>query len=140
MVHYIHIYINLSLSLSLSLSFSLSIYMYIVFMCHYLFYLELLKAVHGGISLMSSSLVLQQCPTCLVRQILIVFEMGGRTATVLWDVASRICSIQLAALVKFCLPDVDTDFFDIVAAVRHISTRPVYHLSRLRASNVDRLN
>ena len=27
---------------------------------------------------MSSSLLLQQCPACLVRLILIVFRMGGR--------------------------------------------------------------
>ena len=34
--------------------------------------------VHGSISLMSSSLLLQQCPACLVRLTCIVFVMGGR--------------------------------------------------------------
>ena len=35
------------------------------------------EGVHST-SLMSSSLLLQQCPACLVRLILIVFVMGGR--------------------------------------------------------------
>ena len=34
--------------------------------------------VHRSTSLMSSSLLLQQCPACLVRLTLIVFEIGGR--------------------------------------------------------------
>ena len=34
--------------------------------------------VHRSISLMSSSLFLQQCPACLVRLTRIVFVMGGR--------------------------------------------------------------
>ena len=34
--------------------------------------------VHGSTSLMSSSLLLQQCPTCLVRLAWKVFVMGGR--------------------------------------------------------------
>ena len=44
---------------------------------------------------MSSSLLFQECPTCLVRLIWMVlrWEVGGRTASVLWDVASRIYSI-----------------------------------------------
>ena len=33
---------------------------------------------HKSTSLMSSSLLLQQCPACLVRLIWIVFEIGGR--------------------------------------------------------------
>ena len=33
--------------------------------------------VHGSTSLMSSSLLLQQCPACLVRLTCIVFVMGG---------------------------------------------------------------
>ena len=36
------------------------------------------EGVHRSTSLISSSLLLQQCPTCLVRQILIVFMTGGR--------------------------------------------------------------
>ena len=34
--------------------------------------------VHRSTSLMSSSLLLQQCPSCMVRLTLIVFVMGGR--------------------------------------------------------------
>ena len=34
--------------------------------------------VHGSTSLMSSSLLLQQCPACLVRLAWIFFVMGGR--------------------------------------------------------------
>ena len=34
--------------------------------------------VHRSTSLMSSSLLLQQCPACLVRLTWIVFVMGGR--------------------------------------------------------------
>ena len=34
--------------------------------------------VHRSISLMSSSLLLQQCPACLVRLTCIIFVMGGR--------------------------------------------------------------
>ena len=37
-----------------------------------------LSGVHRSTSLMSSSLLLQQCPTCLVRLTWIVFVMGGR--------------------------------------------------------------
>ena len=36
------------------------------------------KGVHRGTSLMSTSLLLQQCLACLVRLIFIVFVMGGR--------------------------------------------------------------
>ena len=34
------------------------------------------KGVHRSISLLISSLLLQQCPACLVRLTLLVFEMG----------------------------------------------------------------
>ena len=34
--------------------------------------------VHRSTSLMSSSLLLQQCPACLVRRTCIVFVMGGK--------------------------------------------------------------
>ena len=36
------------------------------------------EGVHRSTSLMCSSLLLQQCPTCLVHLTLIVFVMGGR--------------------------------------------------------------
>ena len=55
------------------------------------------EGVHRSRSLMSSSLLLQQCPACLVRLILIVFVMGGRTAAALLGNAPRTCSILLAA-------------------------------------------
>ena len=50
--------------------------------------------IHKSISLMSSSLLLQQCPACLVRLTWIVFVMGagGRTVGVLWGAAARTCS------------------------------------------------
>ena len=49
-------------------------------------------------SLMSSSLLLQQCPACLVRLACIVFVMGGRWpySWCLWGVAARTSSILLA--------------------------------------------
>ena len=53
--------------------------------------------IHKSTSLMSSSLLLQQCPACLVRLIWIVFVMGVGD---LWGVAARSCSILLATF--FC--------------------------------------
>ena len=55
--------------------------------------------VHRSTSLMSSSLLLQQCPACLVRLTWIVFVMGGRWPYnwCFWGVAVRTCSILLAA-------------------------------------------
>ena len=49
--------------------------------------------VHRSTSLMSSSLLLQQCPACLVRLTLIVFLMGGRWpySWCFLGAASRIC-------------------------------------------------
>ena len=46
---------------------------------------------------MSSSLLLQQCPACLVHLIFVVFVLGRRTAAALSGAASRTCSILLAA-------------------------------------------
>ena len=55
--------------------------------------------VHSSTSLMSSSLLLQQCPACLVHLTWIVFMMAdGRIVGALWGVAARICSILLATL------------------------------------------
>ena len=49
------------------------------------------EGVDKSISLMSSSLPLQQCPVCLVRLILIVFVMGGRW---LYSCCSVGCCLQ----------------------------------------------
>ena len=43
-----------------------------------LFLLGHMRGVHRGTSLMNSSLLLQQCPACLVRLTSIVFVMEGR--------------------------------------------------------------
>ena len=62
------------------------------------------EGIHRRTSLMSSSLLFQQYPACLVRLTLIVFVMGvgGRIAAALWGVASRTCSILLAAFLCSC--------------------------------------
>ena len=36
------------------------------------------EGVHGSMVIMSSSLLFQQCPACLVRLTLIVFMMDGK--------------------------------------------------------------
>ena len=62
--------------------------------------------IHKSTSLMSSSLLLQQCPACLVRLTWIVFVKGSRwpIVGVLWGVAARTCSRLLAAfLCNSCL-------------------------------------
>ena len=60
--------------------------------------------VHKSTSLMSSSLLLQQCPACLVRLTWIVFVIGagGRTVGVLWGFAARTCSRLHAAFLCNC--------------------------------------
>ena len=60
--------------------------------------------VHWSTSLVSSSLLLQQCPACLVRLTWIVFVMGGRWpfSWCLVSVAARTCSILLATFVCNC--------------------------------------
>ena len=55
------------------------------------------KGVHRGTFLMNLSLLLQDCPACLVRLILIVSVMGGRIAAALWGSVSWTYSILLAA-------------------------------------------
>ena len=54
--------------------------------------------VHRSTSLMSSSLLLQQCPACLVRRTCIVFVMGAgvRIVGVSWGVVARTCLILLS--------------------------------------------
>ena len=46
--------------------------------------------VHRSTSLISSSLLLQQCPACLVRLTWIVFVMGGRWPYSWWEVGERV--------------------------------------------------
>ena len=62
--------------------------------------------VHRSTSLMGSSLLLHQCPVCVVRLTWIVFvmgeEAGGRIVGALWGVAARTCSILLAAFLCNC--------------------------------------
>ena len=41
-------------------------------------FVRLYEGFHGSTSLMSSSLLLKQCPACLVRLTWIVFVMGGK--------------------------------------------------------------
>ena len=55
---------------------------------------QLYVGVHWSTSLMSSSLLLQQCPACLVRLTWIVFVMGDR-----WP----IFGVLLPGLVQYCL-------------------------------------
>ena len=60
--------------------------------------------VHRSTSIMSSSFLLQQCPTCLVHLAWIVFVMGGGDHIVgaLWGVAARTSSILLATFLCTC--------------------------------------
>ena len=53
--------------------------------------------VHRSTSLMSSSLLLQQCPACLVRLIWIVFVMGGR-----WPYSWCIVGVLPPGLIQYC--------------------------------------
>ena len=45
--------------------------------------------IHKSTSLMSSSLLLQQCPACLVRLTWIVFVIGGKRKVVIANLASK---------------------------------------------------
>ena len=61
------------------------------------------EVVNRSISLMSSSLLLQQCTPCLVRLSCIVLEMGGLIATVFLGADySSTCSELLAAFLCNC--------------------------------------
>ena len=60
------------------------------------------EGVYRSTSLMSSSLLHQQCPACLVHLAWIVFVVGGYTAAALWATASRTSSILLAAFLCSC--------------------------------------
>ena len=60
--------------------------------------------VHGSTSLMSSSLLLQQCPACLVRLTWIVFVRRSRWpySWCLVGCSARTCSILLATFLCNC--------------------------------------
>ena len=58
--------------------------------------------VHRSTSLMTSSLLLQQCPACLVRLPWKVFVIGDRIVSALWGVAARTCSILLLTFLYNC--------------------------------------
>ena len=60
--------------------------------------------VHRSTSLMSSSLLLQQCHACLLRLTCIVFVTGagGRIVGVMWGISARTCSILLATFLCNC--------------------------------------
>ena len=66
---------------------------------------------HRSTSLMSSSLLLQQCPACLVRLTWIVFVMGGRWqySWCLVGYAARIFSILLTKFLCNCRPTSSPD-------------------------------
>ena len=57
--------------------------------------------IHRSTSLMSSSLLLQQCPACLVRLTCIVFVMGGKWPYS-WCLVARTCSIFLSTFLFNC--------------------------------------
>ena len=57
--------------------------------------------VHRSTSLMSSSLLLQQCPAYLVC-LTSWWEAGGRIVGALWGVAARTCSILLTTFLCNC--------------------------------------
>ena len=57
---------------------------------------------HRTTSLMSSSLLLQQCPACLVRLTCIVFLASGRIVGVSWGVVARTCSILTSTFLCNC--------------------------------------
>ena len=65
------------------------------------------EGFHKSTSLMSSCLLLQQCPACLVRLTLIVSVMDGKWtySCCLQGAAARICSILLAAFLWSCRQD-----------------------------------
>ena len=53
--------------------------------------------VHRSTSLISSSLLLQQCPACLVRLTWIVFVMGGR-----WPYSWCLVGVLPPGLIQYC--------------------------------------
>ena len=84
-------------------------------------------------SLMCSSLLLQQCSACVVHLTWIVFVISGRTAADLWGVVSRICSILLAALLCSCCQAIfSIHFFSIHVVHPYRSIDTIAALKNLR--------
>ena len=83
------------------------------------------EGVHRSTSLMSSSLLLQQCPACLVRHTWIVFVMGGRWPYNSWLVGcSRQYLFNIARSILVYLP---SSFFSI----RLVSVQVVHPYSSI---------
>ena len=83
------------------------------------------EGVYRSTSLVSSSLLLQQCPACLVRLILIVFVMGGR-----WPYSwcfLGCCLQDLFNISRSILVQLPSSFFSI----RLISVHEVHPYSRI---------
>ena len=85
--------------------------------------------VHRSTSLMSLSLLLQQCPACLVCLTWIVFMMGGRWpySWCFGGVAARTYSILLATFLCNCCPAsswaVLSAYFEIITSFFHLKTK-----------------
>ena len=67
------------------------------------------EAVHWSTSLMSSSLLLQQCPACLVRLIWIEFVMGGK-----WLFSCCFVGCCLSNVVCNNLKSIDSGYFLLI--------------------------
>ena len=93
---------------------------------------RLYVGVHRSTSLMSSSLLLQQCPECLVCLSWIVFVMGGRWPYIgaLWGVAARTCSLLLATFLckGGCLRGVMVEAMDCGIVVSEFVLQSRYYV------------
>ena len=72
--------------------------------------------VHRSISLMSSCLLLQQCPACLVRLTCIVFVMGGRWPYI-WCLVGC-CRLDLFNIALSILVQLPSSFFSRLVSVQ----------------------
>ena len=74
--------------------------------------------VHWRTSLMSSSLLLQQCPACLVRLTLIVFVIGGRWPYI-WGFVGC-CLQELFKIARSIFVQLPSSFFSIRLVSVHV--------------------
>ena len=84
--------------------------------------------VHKSTSLMSSSLLLQQCPACLVRLTWIVFVIGGR-----WPYSWCLvgcCRLDLFKIARSILVQLPSSFF----SSRFVSVHVVHPYSSIDAT------